>query len=73
MSSTIDPANFTITPDLPQKELLVRAVERLWEDSSIVAVWLGGSLARGQGDRNSDVDLRVALKPEQYARTRWGR
>jgi predicted nucleotidyltransferase len=68
MSSTIDPANFTIVPDLPQKELLIRVVERLWQDSSIVAVWLGGSLARGQGDRNSDVDLRVALKPEQYAR-----
>jgi predicted nucleotidyltransferase len=68
MNSTIDPAVFATVPNLPQKELLIRVVEGLWKDSSIVAVWLGGSLARGQGDRNSDVDLRVALKPEQYAR-----
>ena len=62
MRSTIDPAAFELVSELPQKKFLIHAVERLWEDPSIVAVWLGGSLARGQGDRNSDVDLRVALR-----------
>jgi hypothetical protein len=69
MSSTIDPATFAIVPALPQKEFLLRVVEALWQDPSIVAVWLGGSLARGKGDRNSDVDLRIAVAPEKHAGT----
>jgi predicted nucleotidyltransferase len=69
MSSTINPAAFELVPNLPQKKFLIEVVERLWQDLSIVAVWLGGSLARGQGDRNSDVDLRVALRLEDYVRT----
>jgi predicted nucleotidyltransferase len=68
MSSTIDQVNFELVPNLPQKKFLIHVVEGLWQDPSIIAVWLGGSLARGQGDRNSDVDLRVALRPEKYAR-----
>jgi predicted nucleotidyltransferase len=69
MSTTINLANVELIPDLPQKKLLIPIVEGLWQDPSIVAVWLGGSLARGQGDPNSDVDLRVALRPEKYVRT----
>ena len=68
MSGTINPANFERVPNLPQKEFLIRVVEEVWQDPSIIAVWLGGSLARGQGDHNSDVDLRVALRPEKYVR-----
>lgn len=68
MRSTINPADFELVPDLPQKKFLIDVVEGIWKDPSIIAVWLGGSLARGQGDRHSDVDLRVALRPEQYAR-----
>jgi hypothetical protein len=68
MNSMIDPANFDLLPDLPQRTFLIHVAEQLWEDPSIVAVWLGGSLARGQGDRNSDVDLRVALRQEDYVR-----
>jgi hypothetical protein len=68
MSSTINPVNFDPVPNLPQKKFLIHVVEGLWEDPSIIAVWLGGSLARGQGDRNSDVDLRVALRLQEYAR-----
>jgi len=68
MSSTIDPAKFDLVPDLPQKKFLVDVVRGLWQDPVIVAVWLGGSLARGEGDRNSDVDLRVGLRPEKYVR-----
>ncbi len=68
MSRAISPANFELVPDLPQKKFLIQTVDRIWEDPSVIAIWLGGSLANGQGDRNSDVDLRVALGPEKYER-----
>ena len=68
MGDAIDPANFERVPDLPQTPFLIQVVKELWQDPATVAVWLGGSLARGQGDRNSDVDLRVALRPETYVR-----
>jgi len=32
-----------------------------------VAIWLGGSLAAGTGDLYSDIDLRVAVSPEDLA------
>ena len=63
MSSTIDRDSFAVIPDLPQKQFLIQAVDTLWQDASVVAIWLGGSLARGQGDWNSDVDLRIAVEP----------
>jgi hypothetical protein len=33
----------------------------------VVALWVGGSLARGAGDHFSDVDFRVAVEPDQFA------
>lgn len=62
-------ANFdpTTLPNLPQSRRLAALVADLWADPNVVALWLGGSLARGQGDRYSDVDLRVALRPEAYS------
>ena len=50
-------------PDLPQRALLTALAWDLWADPSVSALWLGGSLARGDGDAFSDVDLRVALAP----------
>lgn len=50
-----------VLPDLPQKRRLIPVVGDLWQDPKVVAIWLGGSLARGEGDRYSDVDLRVAF------------
>ena len=35
----------------------------LWADERVVALWLGGSLARGDGDEYSDIDLRIAAHP----------
>src|SRR5215216_7487199 len=32
-------------------------------DSSIQAIWVGGSLAAGLGDAYSDVDFRIAVEP----------
>jgi hypothetical protein len=45
MSSTINALNLELIPNLPQKPFLVHVAERLWEYPSVVAVWLGGSLA----------------------------
>jgi hypothetical protein len=63
MTEYFDP---TILPDLPQSRRLAELAADLWTDSDVVALWLGGSLARGEGDRCSDVDLHIALRPEAY-------
>ncbi len=54
-------------PDLPQQASIVEAVSNIWPEAGVVAIWVGGSLARGAGDRFSDVDFRVAVTPEQLA------
>lgn len=40
-------------------------------DKSILAIWVGGSLAAGRGDTYSDVDFRIAVEPGQI--DRWTR
>ncbi len=50
-------------PPLPQRETIALLAPRLWADERVVAIWLGGSLARGVGDRYSDIDLRIAVTP----------
>src|SRR5215469_6983506 len=57
-------------PNLPQRATIVAVATRLWTDESVVALWVGGSLARGAGDQYSDVDFRVAVEPEHF--TSWG-
>jgi predicted nucleotidyltransferase len=56
-------------PHRDERDDLVRFAQRiaddLSEDSRIDAVWLGGSLGRGEGDALSDVDLIVIAKPGQ--------
>jgi hypothetical protein len=54
-------------PDLPQCTTLKDVVTQLQANREIVALWIEGSLARGGGDRFSDVDLHVAVEPEQLA------
>jgi hypothetical protein len=54
-------------PDLPQRATIVEVASRLRTDDTVVALWVGGSLARGAGDRYSDVDFRVAVEAEQFA------
>ncbi len=51
-------------PDLPQIAVLTRIATRLWADSTVLALWLGGSIARGKADAHSDIDLRVAVSPD---------
>lgn len=52
---------------LPQYALADQLAAALSQDSRVRAVWLEGSLGRGQGDRHSDVDLHIALTREDLA------
>jgi hypothetical protein len=54
-------------PSLPQRETIRAVASNLWPDARVVALWIGGSLASGAGDRWSDVDFRVAVTPDQLA------
>ncbi|HEY7340798.1 MAG TPA: nucleotidyltransferase domain-containing protein [Ktedonobacterales bacterium] len=51
-------------PALPQSQAIRILAPRLWQDEQVVAIWLGGSLAAGTGDLYSDIDLRVAVPPD---------
>ena len=54
-------------PDLPQRASIVEAASNIWPEAGVVAIWVGGSLARGAGDLFSDVDFRVAVTQDQLA------
>ena len=65
----------------PHAELIRTMASKCAADSSIQAIWIGGSLAASQGDAYSDVDFRIAVEPghvdrwtspdwEQYLRIR---
>ena len=51
-------------PNLPQAATVRALAERIWANARVVALWLGGSLASGAGDQYSDIDLRLALAPD---------
>lgn len=51
-------------PDLPQVAALRGVASTLWQRQDVVALWLGGSFARGEADQYSDLDLRVAVAGE---------
>jgi hypothetical protein len=51
-------------PPLPQVTALTRLASNLWQRGEVVALWLGGSFGRGEADRYSDLDVRVAVAPE---------
>jgi predicted nucleotidyltransferase len=56
--------DLTRLPALPQSSTIRWLAPCLWQRHGVVAVWLGGSLASGAGDQYSDIDLRVAVAPE---------
>src|SRR5689334_15779308 len=56
--------HLTDLPDLPQRGSIEKAARSIWEREDVVAIWVGGSLARGAGDIYSDIDLRVAVAPQ---------
>lgn len=49
----------------PHAELIRGLAERAYADPTVEAIWVGGSLAAGGGDRFSDVDFRIAVAPER--------
>jgi hypothetical protein len=49
----------------PQANLIRDMASQCSADSSIQAMWVGGSLAAGLGDSYSDVDFRIAAGPGQ--------
>lgn len=59
--------DLTNVPPLPQAETIALLAPRLWADERVAALWLGGSLARGTGDRYGDIDLRIAVAPNHLA------
>jgi predicted nucleotidyltransferase len=44
-----------------------RLTTHLQQDPRVRAVWLEGSLGRERGDRHADVDLHIALKPDDLS------
>jgi len=60
-----------LPPGLPQAPFLRELAADLWAaEGEVTAAWLGGSLARGDADEESDVDLRVAVSPDAFAEER---
>ncbi|MGO8950027.1 MAG: nucleotidyltransferase family protein [Ktedonobacterales bacterium] len=57
-----------LLPALPQSQTVRDLAPRLWRDERVLAVWLGGSFATGTADPYSDIDLRVAVPPEDLVR-----
>jgi hypothetical protein len=52
-----------VLPQMAQARTISWLAPAIWADERAVALWLGGSLARGDGDTYSDIDLRVAVDP----------
>jgi hypothetical protein len=58
--------NHTFPPQ-PQFEMLPGLLEGLERDPAITAAWVGGSLAIGNTDAHSDIDLRLAVSTETFS------
>ena len=60
------PLTFAALPNLKQLKPLLEFAPRLWARPEVLALWIGGSIARGDADRYSDVDLRVAVRADAF-------
>ena len=59
----------------PHATLIREMATRCAQDPRVQAIWVGGSLAAGQGDAYSDVDFRIAVESgqvEQWRSPDWG-
>lgn len=59
--------NLESIPALPQAEFLHQLAPSLWQRPDVLALWLEGSMGRGNADLYSDVDLYVAVEPSALA------
>src|SRR5947208_86946 len=55
-----------MTDASPHQSVISQLAARLAERNGVVAIWLGGSIARGNADEYSDIDLRVAVNSEVF-------
>ncbi|MFT5195119.1 MAG: hypothetical protein ACI9EW_002249 [Cellvibrionaceae bacterium] len=49
----------------PHANLIGEIAQKCAADETVQAIWVGGSLATGTGDQFSDIDLRIAVEPDQ--------
>ncbi len=63
---TADPDGLDVDnlPPMPQGFDLPRLAETLWRQEGVIALWLGGGIARGVSDPYSDIDLRLCVSDE---------
>ena len=54
--------NFNELASSPHIAIIRQIASMCWRNESIKAIWVGGSLASGTGDRYSDVDFRIAVE-----------
>ena len=66
MQTISNPIADLAKPNL-QLEFLQKVVEDLKTDARVRALWLKGSLGRGKADRHSDIDLHIAVAPDDSA------
>ncbi|MFK7800177.1 MAG: nucleotidyltransferase domain-containing protein [Anaerolineae bacterium] len=52
----------------PHAQLIQEIAQKCASDEMVQAIWVGGSLASGTGDQFSDIDLRIAVEPDQIGR-----
>lgn len=56
--------NFGSLEHAPHFTLIRDMAEKCYEDATVQAIWVGGSLAAGTGDAYSDIDFRIAVEPQ---------
>jgi len=60
--------------DTPHRDLLKSLADLAWANPAIQAIWVGGSIAAGKSDRDSDIDFRVSIDEptvETWAQVDW--
>lgn len=61
-----EPLAVPIWPALPQTTFLQELILTLWQSPEVQALWVEGSLARGNADRYSDVDLYLCVSDAAF-------
>lgn len=75
MENGIETIDMGVLADGPHAELIEEMAERVYADSAVQAIWVGGSLAAGTGDNYSDIDFRIAVAPGtvgEWHEVEWG-
>ena len=65
----LDQLSLDALPEIPQSSRLRQLAPRLWQAEGVVALWVAGSVATGDADAYSDLDVYIAVAAE--ASDRW--